>query len=375
MFAKERKFMGKNKFEIKKHVLTGISYMIPIVVCGGILCALAKGFGGYDIGNAVQGGATPFSNLNPFSWLGFWWGVNKLGSYAMDFAVAVMTAGVAYSIAGRPGIVPGVVIGYCSAQSKAGFLGGLLMAFIIGSFVNWMKTWKLPKWCVGLMPVMFIPVIATFVCGMIFLSIFSIPLAFIMDVFQQWIISLNGGAKAVIGAVIGACMGFDMGGPVNKTASMAANALGADGINGPMTAKIIGGMTPPIGIFIATLLSKKKFTKTEKDTAKTALPMGLCFITEGVLPFAAADPARFIPSSMLGSAVAGAIAVGMGCESMAGHGGIFVVPMMVKPGWFLVALAVGSLVTGVVYAAWKRPVTEAETEAAEEDVDLDIRIQ
>lgn len=367
--------MGKKKFQIKKHVMTGISYMIPIVVCGGILCALAKGFGGYDIGNAVESGATPFSNLNPFSWLGFWWGVNKLGSYAMDFAVAVMTAGVAYSIAGRPGIVPGMVIGYCSAQSKAGFLGGLLMAFIIGAFVNWMKTWKLPKWCIGLMPVMFIPVISTFACGMIFLCVFSIPLAYIMDVFQQWIISLNGGAKAVIGAVIGACMGFDMGGPVNKTASMAANALGADGIHGPMTAKIIGGMTPPIGIFIATLLAKNKFTKTEKETAKTALPMGLCFITEGVLPFAAADPARFIPSSMLGSAVAGAIAVGMGCESMAGHGGIFVVPMMKNPVWFLIALIAGSAVTGIVYAAWKRPVSEDAIETEEEEIDLDIQIQ
>ena len=130
-----------------KHVMTGISYMIPIVVAGGILGALAKAFGGWNIGSAVEAGATPFSNLNPFTWVGFWWGVNKLSSYAMDFAVAVMTAGVSYSIAGRPGIVPGLVIGYCSAQSKAGFLGGLLMAFIIGWFVNWMKTWKLPKWC------------------------------------------------------------------------------------------------------------------------------------------------------------------------------------------------------------------------------------
>ena len=128
-----------------KHVMTGISYMIPIVVAGGILGALAKAFGGWNIGSAVEAGATPFSNLNPFTWVGFWWGVNKLSSYAMDFAVAVMTAGVSYSIAGRPGIVPGLVIGYCSAQSKAGFLGGLLMAFIIGWFVNWMKTWKLPK--------------------------------------------------------------------------------------------------------------------------------------------------------------------------------------------------------------------------------------
>ena len=144
--AKQKKFMS--------HILTGISYMIPVVVAGGILGALAKAFGGWNIGSAVEAGATPFSNLNPFTWIGFWWGVNKLSSYAMDFAVAVMTAGAAYSIAGRPGIVPGMVIGYCSSQSKAGFLGGMLMAFIIGYVVNWMKGWKLPKWCEGLKPVM-----------------------------------------------------------------------------------------------------------------------------------------------------------------------------------------------------------------------------
>ncbi len=171
-------------------------------------------------------------------------------------------------------------------------------------------------------------------------------------------------------------MGFDMGGPINKTASMAANALGTDGINGPMAAKIIGGMTPPIGIFIATLLRKNRFSKVELETAKTALPMGLCFITEGVLPFAAADPARVIPSSMIGSAVAGAIAVGMGCESVAGHGGIFVVPMMKNPLWFLIALVIGSVVTGVIYAVLKQPLDEqVEKEEEELDFDLDINIQ
>lgn len=324
--------MAKQQKKFMKHIMTGISYMIPIIVAGGILGALAKALGGWDIGSAVEAGATPFSNLNPFTWAGFWWGVNKLSSYAMDFAVAVMTAGAAYSIAGRPGIVPGLIIGYCSSQSKAGFLGGILMAFIIGAVVNWMKGWKLPKWCEGLKPVMIIPVCSTFLCGMIFLCVFSIPLAWIMDVFQQWIISLNGSAKAVI-----------------------------------------GGMTPPIGLFIATVLKKDKFTATERETAKTVLPMGLCFITEGVLPFVAADPARFIPCSMFGSAVAGAIAVGSGCESVAGHGGIFVVPMMENPMMFIVALIIGSVVTGVAYAMIKLP-SEDDTVAEEEDLDIDLDI-
>jgi len=165
-------------------------------------------------------------------------------------------------------------------------------------------------------------------------------------------------------------MGFDMGGPLNKTASMAANALGADGINGPMSAKIIGGMTPPIGVWISTLIAPKKFSETEKETAKTAMPMGLCFITEGVLPFAAADPARFVPASMLGSGIAGGLAVAMGVESVAGHGGVFVFPMMVNPLWAVIALVAGSVVTGVVYAFIKKEATEEAVE--EEIVDLDI---
>lgn len=363
--------------DIKKHVMTGISYMIPIIVAGGVLGALAKGFGGFNIGDLVEPGATPFSNLEPFTWIGFWWSVNKISSYAMSFAVAVMTAGTSYSIAGRPAIVPGLVLGFLATETKAGFIGGLLLAFVIGYFINWMKTWKVPKWMQGLMPVLIIPSIATFVCGMLFVTILSMPLAFIMDKFQQWVISLNGGTKSVIGAVIGAGMGFDLGGPINKTVSLAANALGADGIYGPMSAKIVGGMTPPIGAFIATLIAKDKFTLAQKETGKAALPMGLCFITEGCLPFAAADPIRFIASSMLGSSVAGAIATGMGVESVAGHGGIFVVPMMKNPIWFLIALVIGSLITGVVYAFIKKK--DVEDESAEDvnlnDIDFDITVE
>ncbi|EOH90440.1 PTS system, Fru family, IIC component [Enterococcus asini ATCC 700915] len=361
----------KKKIEIKKHVLTGISYMIPIIVAGGILGALAKGFGGFDIGDLVEPGVTPFTNMDPFTWTGFWWGVNKISSYAMSFAVAVMTAGTAYSIAGRPAIVPGLILGYVATETKAGFIGGLLVAFIIGYLVNQIKKWNLPKSFQGLMPVLIIPVLCTLLAGMLFLMVLSPPLAFIMDKFQLWIISLNGGAKSIIGGVIGGCMGFDLGGPINKTASLAANALGADGVNGPMAAKIIGGMTPPIGAFIATVLAKKKFSQTEVETGKAALPMGLCFITEGVLPFAAADPLRFIVSSVLGSATAGAIAVGMGVECPAAHGGIFVVPMMTNPIWFLIALTIGSFITGIVYAVLKKPETITEQNEEDEEIDLE----
>ena len=233
---------------------------------------------------------------------------------------------------------------------------------------------KLPKAMQGLMPVMVIPVLVTAVASVLMFTVVGQPFAWLQVTLTEAISSLQSGSKFVFGAVLGGMACFDFGGPVNKTASMAANALGADGINGPMCAKIIGGMTPPIGLFIATMIRKNKFTRTELETAKTALPMGLCFITEGVLPFAAADPARFIPSSMAGSAVAGAIAVGMGCESVAGHGGIFVVPMMKNPVWFMIALVIGSAVTGIIYALIKKPSMD-ETAAEEEDIDIDLDIR
>lgn len=358
--------------------MTGISYMIPVVVAGGILGALATAFGGVDIGNFVKPGVTPWSNMNAFTWMGFWWGVHQVGAYAMNFAVAVLTAGITYAISGRPGIVPGLILGYVSTDTKAGFLGGILIAFILGYFINFMKSWKVPKWMAGLMPVLFIPVISTFVCGMGFLLVLVKPMAYLMTHFQNWIISLNGSSRGLLGAVIGACMGFDLGGPVNKTASLAANALGAQGVFGPLSAKIVGGMTPPIGAFIAVMLAKKKFARSQIEMAKTAFPMGLCFITEGTLPFAAADPVRFIISSVLGSSTAGAIVLAMGVECPATAGGIFVIPLMTHPLWFIVALIVGSLITGVVYAIIKKPdadekVDEKENNKdAEESVDFDI---
>lgn len=361
------------KMQIRKHIMTGISYMIPMIVAGGILGALAKGFGGYNIGSTqIEGGATIFSNVNILNSAHFWWSVSKLSDYAMSFGVAVMTAGIAYSISDRPGIVPGFIIGYTANVAKTGFLGGLLMGFIIGYFILWMKTWKLPKALAGLMPVLIIPLTVTFVCGLMFLGVFMAPLAAIMTALQNWIIGLNSGSKFVIGAVIGACMGFDMGGPINKTASMAANALAAGGIFGPESAKIVGGMTPPLGIGIATFLVPKKFTSAERDAGLSCIPMGLSFITEGVLPFAAADPLKVIPASMIGSALAGGIAMQLGVESVALHGGIFVVPMMVNPWGFIVALVIGTAVTAVIYALIKSAPTADDLAASEEIIDLDI---
>lgn len=363
-----------NLSTIKKHLMTGISYMIPMVVAGGILGALAKGLGGYTVGDlAPEAGGTIFSNLNVLDWGQFWWSISKLSDYAMSFACGVLAAGIAYSMSERPGIVPGFIIGYTANQAKAGFIGALLMGFFIGWLVNQMKKAKLPQSLRGLMPVLIIPVVVTLVSGVLFFAIVCKPMAMAMQAIQDWIMSLNGGSQFVIGAIIGACMGFDMGGPINKTASMAANALFADGYAAPESAKIIGGMTPPIGAGIATLLARNKFTKAERDTGISCIPMGLCFITEGCLPFAAADPIRFIPCSMIGSAIAGGMVMALGCSTPAAHGGIFIVPITENPMMFLLALVVGSVVTGVLYAFLKKP-NEDENAGEEEIIDLDINI-
>lgn len=363
--------------EVKKHVMTGISYMIPMVVAGGILGALAKGLGGFNVGAdglpPQEGAATIFSYLNAFDWTQFWWAISKLSDFAMSFACGVLAAGIAYSMSERPGIVPGFILGYTANQAKAGFLGAMLMAFIVGWLVNVFKKAKLPQALMGLMPVLFIPVFVTLIAGALFFMILIKPMTWVMDTFLAWIISLNSGSQFVIGAIIGACMGFDMGGPVNKTASMAANALMADGILAPESAKIIGGMTPPLGVAISTFLQPKKFTKAERDTGISCIFMGLCFITEGVLPFAANDPIRFIPCSMIGSGIAGGLVMMMGVDTPASHGGIFVMPLSSSPMWWVIALVVGSVVTGVLYAIVRKPLEEQDV-VEEEIVDLDINL-
>ena len=366
--------------DFKKHLMTGISYMIPMVVAGGILGALAKGLGGWEVGNLAPdaSGATIFSYLNAFDWGQFWWAISKLSDFAMSFACAVLAAGIAYSMSERPGIVPAFILGYTANQAKAGFIGALILGFIVGWLVNVFKKYgeKLPKALQGLLPVLIIPVFVTFFVGALFFMLLMGPMTAVMTAIQNWIMSLNGGSKFLVGAVIGACMGFDMGGPINKTASMAANALFADGYAAPESAKIIGGMTPPIGVAIATFLQPKKFTQAERDTGVSCLFMGLCFITEGVLPFAANDPLRFIPCSMVGSAIAGGIAMAAGVETPAAHGGIFVCGLSTNPLMWLVAMVVGSVVTGILYAIFKKKPAEEENHEEEVvDLDLDINIE
>ena len=365
--------------EIRKHIMTGISFLLPMVVMAGIMGAIQKAFAwsGVDLSAPLIEGLS-YSGYSIAKISDFMHMLGELNGNGFNWAYAFLCAGIAYSISDRPGIVPGFAIGYfAGGPTKTGFVGAMLMGFFVGYFVKWMKTWKVPKAIQGLMPVLIIPVLATAVSTFIFFGILMRPIAIVMLAFQHWIESLAGSSLFVVGAVIGACLGFDMGGPVNKTACMAANAMYADmpdGIGGlAETAKIIGGMTPAIGIGLSALIAPKKFTGQQKNTAYTCIPMGLCFITEGVLPFVAEDPLRVIPASMIGSAIAGGLAMVWSVSTPATHGGILVAPLSSNIAMWILAMVIGSVITAVIYAVLRKKPSEEDNQE-EEIVDLDIEI-
>lgn len=344
--------------KIKKHLMTGISYMIPLVAAGGLCQAIAKILGGALVGEAE--GTIP-------------WMIHSLGSAAMALVIPVITAYIAFSIADRAALAPGLILGMICSEIKAGFIGGVIAAFLVGYFILFLKKHlKLPKALKGLMPVMIIPLLSTLVVGLVVYLVIGIPLAKMQEIILSWMNSMQGGSKFSVGALVGAMIGFDMGGPMGKTASLFCNALMAEGVYGPEAAKIIGGMTPAIGIAISVLICrKKKYTNQEIETAKVAFPMGLCFITEGVLPFALSDPLRVIPACSIGSAIASGLAMMWGCASTVPHGGIFVVPIMDHPWMFMLALVIGSCVTAAILTLIKPQLKEEVAEVEEAEVNMD----
>lgn len=340
---------------IKQHLMTGISYMIPVVVAGGFMQAIAKILGGALVGDAT----------NTIPWM-----INSIGAAAMGLVIPIIAAYVAYSIADRAALAPGFIMGMVAVNIKSGFIGGVIAAFLVGYFVKFLKkNLKVPKPMEPLIPVMIIPLLSTLVVGLIMYLVIGNPIAWAMDKILAWMNSMQGASKFTIGALIGGMLGFDMGGPMGKTASMFANALMADGIYGPEAAKIIGGMSPGIGVALSVMICRrKKYSAQEVEAAKAALPLGLCFITEGVLPFALNDPLRVIPASSIGSAVAAGLAMAWGCESTVPHGGIFVVPIMTNPMMFMLALLIGSCVTAAILTVLKPQIKEEAQEAEEAEL-------
>lgn len=340
---------------IKKHILTAISYMIPLVVAAGLCMALGQVIDS-DVRNSTAG-------------LGYY--LYMVGKYGMNMVVPVITAGVAYSISDKPGIAPGLIVGFVCTEIKAGFIGGIVGGFLVGGLVILVKKYiKLPKSMQGLMPVMVIPVLVSAVASVLMYTIVGIPFVWLQAALTSWITNLQTGSKIVFGAVLGVMACFDFGGPVNKTMSTFVNGLMVDGVCGPESIKFVGSMIPPFGIAIACLLARNKFTKSEKESLKAAVPMGICMITEGVIPIAARDLVRVVFSCCCGSAVAGALCMVWGTEQVVPHGGMLTVPLMTHPGLFCLALAIGSVITGVILALIKKPVT-VEDEAYD-DMGVDV---
>lgn len=325
-----------------KHLMTGVSYMIPLVVAGGLIIALSFIFGI----EAFKQKGTLAANL-----------MNIGGGAAFALMVPVLAGFIAYSIADRPGLVPGLVGGMLASQIGAGFLGGIVAGFLAGYVARALRDYiKLPAGMEGLKPVLIIPLFSTLLVGLLLIYVIGVPIKGIMDGLKVWLTGMSKGNAVILGLILGAMMAFDMGGPVNKAAYTFAVGLLGSNIFEPQAAVMAAGMTPPLGLALATLLAPGKFTRDEKEAGKAAAVLGISFITEGAIPFAAADPFRVIPSIMIGSAVAGALSMAFGATLRAPHGGIFVlaIPNAVGHlGLYVLAIAIGTVVTALLVSILK----------------------
>ncbi|PWC16658.1 PTS fructose transporter subunit IIC [Brenneria roseae subsp. roseae] len=334
---------------IKDSLMTGISYMIPIIVGGAILQAIAKAMGGYDIGSHMD----QVDSLAKVIFL--------IGTALMNFTVPAIAGFTAYAMGDKPALAPGLAMGTLALNLSTGFVGGLVGGIIAGYLTLAIKKINVPKVLQGVMPILVIPVFVTLIAGLLMYYVFGTPIAIFMKALTELLTSLNGGSRFVLGAVIGAMMCCDNGGPVNKTAATFVNALNASGFFIPTSAKMCSGMTSPLGIGLATFLGgKKKFTDAEREQGKTLFILSSCYIQEGVIPFQINDPLRVTLCCMIGGAITGGLCMTFGIESPAVHGGAFVIPMLSNPLLFIGLWALGGIITGVLYAIVRRPLTVGE---------------
>ncbi|HEY5705039.1 MAG TPA: PTS fructose-like transporter subunit IIB [Terrimicrobiaceae bacterium] len=332
-----------------KHLMTGVSYMLPLVVAGGLAIALAFAIGG------IQEGAYPEGTLAA--------ALMKIGGdTAFRLFIAIFSGFIAYSIADRPGIAPGLVGGFLAQSLGAGFIGGIFSGFLAGYFTKFLADKiRLPATLEGLKPVLILPFLSTLGIGLLMIYAIAPPVKWLNDAMNAWLLGMQGANAVVLGIILGAMMGFDMGGPINKAAYAFSVGLLASKIYAPMAAVMAAGMTPPLGLALACFLFKKKFDLEEREAAGPALVLGISFITEGAIPFAAKDPLRVIPALMAGSAVAGAISMVSGVQLLVPHGGIFaaLIPGAVSNLIaYIIAIAAGTVVTAGVLFFLKRPVAE-----------------
>lgn len=332
-----------------KHLMTGVSFMLPFVTAGGLLIALAFALGGiYAFDDAHKGTLA--------------WSLFQIGAKSGFMLMVPALAGyIAYSIADRPGIAPGMIGGLVAVNMDAGFIGGILAGFIAGYGVHWInRALRLPRSLEGLKPVLILPVLGTLLVGLLMMYVIGTPVAGLLAWLTDWLRGMQGSSAILLGLLLGGMMAVDMGGPVNKASYAFSTALISSQVYTPMAATMIGGMTPPLGIALATWLFSNRFTAEERGTAGAAGVLGLSFVTEGAIPYAARDPLRTIPALILGSAVAGAISMAAGVELKVPHGGVFVLPIpnaVTHLGIYLLALVAGVAATAVALRILKKPVT------------------
>ena len=323
-----------------KHLMTGVSYMLPFVVAGGLLIAISFALGGIYVFDDAHKGTLGQALFQ----------IGAKNAFAL--MVPMLAGYIAYSIADRPGIAPGAIGGMLAGAIGAGFLGGIVAGFLAGYVVAFLnKTIQLPRTLEGLKPVLILPLLGTTIVGLLMIYVIGAPVAQALAAMTDFLKGMQGANAIVLGVIIGAMMAFDMGGPVNKAAYTFATGLLASNIYMPMAAAMVAGMTPPLGLALATKLFADRFTTDEHEAGNAAAVLGISFITEGAIPFAARDPFRVIPSLMVGSAVAGVISMLVGAELHVPHGGVFVlmIPNAVTHlVGYLVALVAGTVVTAVL---------------------------
>ena len=353
----EKKAGGSKGHQIYMQLMNGVSHMLPFVVGGGILIALAFLIDGLcvDMTSLTAEARQSFGSITPVAAT-----LKSIGNLAFGFMLPVLAGFIAMSIADRPGLAVGFVGGAIAANGKSGFLGALVAGFLAGYLILLLKKLfgKLPEALEKIAPVLLYPVFGILIVGLVMTFVVEPPIGALNTALNTALTNMSGSSKVLLGIIVAGMMAVDMGGPFNKAAYVFGTASIAAGNYGIMAAVMIGGMVPPCAIALASLLFKDKFTKTERESAPTNFIMGLAFITEGAIPFAASDPLHVIPACVIGSGLAGALSMAFDCTLMAPHGGIFVFPVVGNPLMYLAALAVGTVVGALMLGVLKKKIAE-----------------
>lgn len=355
--------MKKAVAEVKKHLLTAISYMLPLVVASGLLIAVGNLMGGQVV--------TDLSQMTVPSAL------TSLGVLGMGLLPSFIAGYVAYSIADRPGIAPGFLMGQIASFLGAGFLGGIIGGFLAGYIAKLIRDHlKVPKWAEALMPMMIIPTLTAIAGGLLMYFVLGGPITAMTNGLTNFITGLDQSQKTLYGFIIGAIGCIDYGGAISKVPNLICDGLLLDGITEPEAIKVLAAMVPPIGVtfgwVLSKLLKKRIFTNQEEDAIKVAFPMGLCMISEGVIPIAMNDLIRTVISTSIGCGVCGAISFTLGVGSKVPSGGVFVIPAMSNPLAAIIALLAGSCVTAILLVLLKKRITAEEAEGIQEEVEEEV---